>query len=112
DPGETRTAGPPEDRRAAEAEAPAEEDRAPAEEDDAAYSPDPGPVTQGLSPGALLAWTVLVGAPVLLVVLALLPGSMPWWATVTGLAAVVAAIGHLLHSLPEERDDFDDGARV
>lgn len=83
-----------------------------AEDDDVPYSPDPGPVTQGLSGGAMLAWTVLVGLPVLLVVLALLPGSLPWWAVVTTLSAVVVAIGHLLRSLPEDRDDRDDGARV
>ena len=82
------------------------------EDDDAPYSPDPGPVTQGLGGGALLAWSVLVGVPLLLVVLALVPGALPWWALVTGLAAVVAAILHLLRSLPEERDDLDDGARV
>lgn len=83
-----------------------------AEDDDGPYSPDPGPVTQGLSGGALLSWTVLVGVPVLLVVLSLLPGSLPWWAIVAGLAAVVGAIGHLLRSLPDDRDDLDDGARV
>lgn len=83
-----------------------------AEDDDAPYSPDPGPVTQGLSGGALLSWTVLVGVPVLLVVTSLLPGSLPWWAIVAGLVAVVGAIGHLLRSLPEDRDDLDDGARV
>lgn len=82
------------------------------EDDDVPYSPDPGPVTQGLSGGALLSWTVLVGAPVLLVVLSLLPGSLPWWAIVAGLVAVVGAIGHLLRSLPDDRDDLDDGARV
>lgn len=82
------------------------------EDDGAPYSPDPGPVTQGLSGGALLAWTVLVAVPLLLVVLALLPGSLPWWAVLTGLAAVVGAIVHLLRSLPEDRDDSDDGARV
>ena len=81
-------------------------------DDDAPYSPDPGPVTQGLSGGALLSWTVLVGVPVLLVVLSLLPGSLPWWAIVAGLVAVVGAIGHLLRSLPDDRDDLDDGARV
>ena len=83
-----------------------------ADDDEAAYSPDPGPVTQGLSGGALLAWTVLIGVPVLLVVLALLPGPLPWWWAVSGLAAVVAAIVQLLRRLPEERDDHDDGARV
>ena len=83
-----------------------------APDDDTPYSPDPGPVTQGLSGGALLAWTLLVGVPVLLVVLAFLPGPLPWWALVTGLVVVVGAIGHLLRSLPEERDEFDDGARV
>ncbi|MEX5299394.1 hypothetical protein RCG67_11510 [Kocuria sp. CPCC 205292] len=83
-----------------------------AEDDDAPYSPDPGPVTQGLSGGALLSWTVLVGVPVLLVALSLLPGSLPWWAIVAGLVAVTAAIGHLLRSLPDDRDDLDDGARV
>ncbi len=82
------------------------------EDDDAPYSPDPGPVTQGLSGGALLSWTVLVGVPVLLVVLSLLPGSLPWWAIGTGLVAVVGAIGQLLRSLPDDRDDLDDGARV
>ena len=82
------------------------------EDDDPDWSPDPGPVTQGMGPGSLLAWTVLVGVPVLLVVLALLPGSLPWWATGTGLVAVVVAIGHLLRSLPEDRDDSDDGARL
>lgn len=81
-------------------------------DDDAPYSPDPGPVTQGLSGGALLSWTVLVGVPVLLVVLSLLPGSLPWWAIVGGLLAVVGAIGHLLRSLPDDRDELDDGARV
>lgn len=81
-------------------------------DDDAPYSPDPGPVTQGLSGAALLSWTVLVGVPVLLVVLSLLPGSLPWWAIVAGLVAVVGAIGHLLRSLPDDRDDLDDGARV
>lgn len=83
-----------------------------ADDDEAPYSPDPGPVTQGLSGGALLAWTVLIGVPVLLVVLALLPGSLPWWWTVAGLCAVVASIVHLLRRLPEDRDDHDDGARV
>lgn len=82
------------------------------EDEDVPYSPDPGPVTQGLSGGALLSWTVLVGVPVLLVVLSLLPGSLPWWAIVAGLVAVIGAIGHLLRSLPDERDDLDDGARV
>ena len=81
-------------------------------DDDAPYSPDPGPVTQVLSGGALLSWTVLVGVPVLLVVLSLLPGSLPWWAIVGGLLAVVGAIGHLLRSLPDDRDELDDGARV
>lgn len=90
-------------------DAPGPED---AEDDDERYSPDPGPVTQGLSGGALLSWTVLVGVPVLLVVLSLLPGSLPWWAIVAGLVAVVGAIGHLLRSLPDDRDDLDDGARV
>lgn len=80
--------------------------------EDAPYAPDPGPVTQGLSGGALLSWTVLVGVPILLVVLAVLPGPLPWWVTVAGLGAVVVAIGHLLRSLPEDRDDLDDGARV
>jgi hypothetical protein len=83
-----------------------------AEDDDAPYSPDPGPVTQGLSRGALLSWTVLIGVPVLLLVLGLMPGRLPWWAIVAGLVAVVGAIAHLLTSLPEDRDDLDDGARV
>jgi hypothetical protein len=83
-----------------------------AEDDGRDWSPDPGPVTQGMGLGVVLAWTVLVGVPVLLVVLALLPGSLPWWATLTGLVAVVVAIGHLLRSLPEDRDDLDDGARL
>ncbi|MEX5294908.1 hypothetical protein QYM41_06470 [Kocuria sp. CPCC 205268] len=92
----------------------ADEDRDPEdpEDDDAPYSPDPGPVTQGLSAGAVLSWTVLVGVPVLLVVLSLLPGSLPWWAIVAGLVTVIGAIGHLLTSLPDDRDDLDDGARV
>ncbi|MGX5359503.1 hypothetical protein [Kocuria sp. KH4] len=81
-------------------------------DDDAPYSPDPGPVTQGLSRGALLSWAVLIGVPVLLLVLGLMPGSLPWWAIVAGLAAVVGAIMRLLTSLPEDRDDLDDGARV
>lgn len=83
-----------------------------AEDDDEPYSPDPGPVTQGLGAGAVLSWTVLIGVPLLLLVLGLMPGSLPWWAVVAGLAAVVAAIGHLLTSLPEDRDDHDDGARL
>ena len=81
-------------------------------EDDVPYSPDPGPVTQGLGAGALLSWTVLIGVPVLLLVLGLMPGSLPWWAVVAGLVAVVTAIGHLFTSLPEDRDDRGDGARV
>ncbi|MEF3121466.1 hypothetical protein [Kocuria flava] len=82
------------------------------DEEDAPYSPDPGPVVRGMRRGALLAWTVLVGVPVLLVVLALLPGPLPGWVTGAGLTAVLVAIGHLLRSLPEDRDDLDDGARV
>ncbi|MFC4903501.1 hypothetical protein [Kocuria oceani] len=90
----------------------ADDAREDAQDDDAPYSPDPGPVTQGLSRGALLSWTVLIGVPVLLLVLGLMPGSLPWWAVVAGLVAVVGAIVHLLTSLPEDRDDLDDGARV
>lgn len=104
----------PEDAVFGEPPAGAEDTRDPEEpeDDDAPYSPDPGPVTQGLSGGAVLSWTVLVGVPVLLVVLSLLPGSLPWWAIVAGLVAVIGAIGHLLRSLPDDRDDLDDGARV
>ncbi|MUN64100.1 hypothetical protein GMA12_13290 [Kocuria sediminis] len=93
---------------------PAEADDGPDDvpDDDAPYSPDPGPITQGLSRGALLSWAVLIGVPVLLLVLGLMPGSLPWWAIVAGLVAVVGAIVHLLTSLPEDRDDLDDGARV
>jgi hypothetical protein len=100
------------DAEDAAAAGPADGEPAEAPDDDAPYSPDPGPLTQGLSGSALLAWTLLVGVPVLLVVLAFLPGPLPWWALVTGLVVVVGAIGHLLRSLPEERDEFDDGARV
>ena len=38
--------------------------------------------------------------------------ALPWWAIVGGLVAVVGAIGHLLRSLPDDRDELDDGARV
>lgn len=107
-PGDAATGGSP----AGAEDAGEPEDLEAAGDDDAPYSPDPGPVTQGLSGGALLSWTVLVGVPVLLVVLSLLPGSLPWWAIVAGLVAVVGAIGQLLRSLPDDRDDQDDGARV
>ena len=114
--GDRHLAGPrdwsPEDAGAEAAGAEGAGEPEDAGDDDAPYSPDPGPVTQGLSGGALLSWTVLVGVPVLLVVLSLLPGSLPWWAIVGGLLAVVGAIGHLLRSLPDDRDDLDDGARV
>lgn len=114
--GDRHLAGPrdwsPEDAGAEAAGAEGAGEPEDAGDDDAPYSPDPGPVTQGLSGGALLSWTVLVGVPVLLVVLSLLPGSLPWWAIVGGLVAVVGAIGHLLRSLPDDRDDLDDGARV
>ncbi|GGG63014.1 hypothetical protein GCM10011374_27920 [Kocuria dechangensis] len=104
--------GAPRDAEDASVAGPADGEPAEAPDDDAPYSPDPGPLTQGLSGGALLAWTLLVGVPALLVVLAFLPGPLPWWALVTGLVVVVGAIAHLLRSLPEERDEFDDGARV
>ncbi|MCC5784594.1 MULTISPECIES: hypothetical protein [Kocuria] len=114
--GDRHLAGPrdwsPEDAGAEAAGAEGAGEPEDAGDDDAPYSPDPGPVTQGLSGGALLSWTVLVGVPVLLVVLSLLPGSLPWWAIVGGLVAVVGAIGHLLRSLPDDRDELDDGARV
>jgi hypothetical protein len=114
--GDRHLAGPrdwsPEDAGAEAAGAEGAGEPEDAGDDDAPYSPDPGPVTQGLSGGALLSWTVLVGVPVLLVVLSLLPGSLPWWAIVGGLLAVVGAIGHLLRSLPDDRDELDDGARV
>ena len=114
--GDRHLAGPrdwsPEDAGAEAAGAEGAGEPEDAGDDDATYSPDPGPVTQGLSGGALLSWTVLVGVPVLLVVLSLLPGSLPWWAIVGGLVAVVGAIGHLLRSLPDDRDELDDGARV
>ena len=114
--GDRHLAGPrdwsPEDAGAEAAGAEGAGEPEDAGDDDAPYSPDPGPVTQGLSGGALLSWTVLVGVPVLLVVLSLLPGSLPWWAIVGGLVAVVGAIGHLLRSLPGDRDELDDGARV
>lgn len=84
-----------------------------AEEAEEDWQPqDPGDVMAGLRPTTLLAWVLLIGVGVGLVVLGILLDGLPWWLWLPGLAIVLGAVTSLLQSLPERHRDDDDGARV
>lgn len=74
--------------------------------------PDPGDVTAGMRPGTLIAWVLLVGVGAVMIVLGFVLRGLPGWLWVPGLAIVLGCLISLFRSLPEQRNDGDDGARL
>lgn len=74
--------------------------------------PDPGPLPLP-TPPRLAAWTGVFGAPALLLVLTLLPWTVPSWLTTVLLVWFVIGFGFLVATMNSgPRDPGDDGARV
>lgn len=73
---------------------------------------DPGDVTAGMRPGTLIAWVLLLGVGAVMIVLGFVLRGLPGWLWVPGLAIMLGCLISLFQSLPEQRGDDDDGARV
>lgn len=73
---------------------------------------DPGDVIAGMRPGTLIAWVLLVGVGAVMIVLGFVLRGLPGWLWVPGLAIVLGCLISLFQSLPEQRNDGDDGARI
>lgn len=85
----------------------------PVDDEDGDWHPeDPGDVTAGLSPATVAAWVLLVVTASTMVILGLVLDGLPWWLWLPGLALLLGSLLHLFRSLPEQRGEEDDGARV
>ena len=74
--------------------------------------PDPGPVLGG-DPLLTMAWVVVVGVPVLLMIAVIAWRDMPTWLLQAAGAAFLAGVGLLLWRMPRDReDDTGPGAVV
>lgn len=80
--------------------------------DDEGYvPPEPAPLGAG-EPLLVLAWIGAVGAPLGLLLTAMFWRGAPFAAVLGMVALFVASAVYLLYRLPQERDGYDDGARV
>jgi len=77
------------------------------------YQPPPAPHV-GLPQGPRgVAWLILLGVPVLLLVALLLDLTLPRWLTLSGVVGALASLGYLIATMGSSDDDpWDDGARV
>lgn len=74
--------------------------------------PDPGPVLGG-DPLLTMAWIVVVGVPILLMVAVIAWREIPTWVLQAAGAAFLAGVGLLLWRMPRDReDDAGPGAVV
>jgi hypothetical protein len=92
--------------------APGPRDYVPEEEDDEGFVPEDPPVLGSGNPLTVLAWCGAAGAPLALLLLAIVWRGAPSvaWA---GLCLVfIASVGYLLWRLPGQRSEGDDGSRV
>lgn len=72
---------------------------------------EPAPLT-GAQPLSVLAWIGAVGAPLAMLLSALVWQSAPWSAVLGMIAVFIASVAYLLLRLPSERNNDDDGAVV
>ena len=80
-------------------------------EEDESYNPDPGEITRGVSATMIRAVTVILAILVIMVGLAVLPGSLPAVVWAAGVAALIGGLYLVFRALPEDPRD-DDGAVV
>ncbi|TJY70709.1 CvpA family protein [Arthrobacter sp. CAU 1506] len=81
-------------------------------DDDEGYvPPEPEPLGAG-EPLLVLAWIGAVGSPLGLLLTAMLWRDAPFAAVLGMVVLFVASAVYLLFRLPQERDGYDDGARV
>ena len=80
--------------------------------EDERYEPDPGPVTSGISPAMLRALSTVLAVIVIMVGLALLPGSLPPVMWLLGLVGLVTGLYLIFRALPQDSPEDDDGAVV
>ncbi|MCG2623834.1 hypothetical protein LVY72_18225 [Arthrobacter sp. I2-34] len=83
-----------------------------ADDDDEGYvPPEPAPLGAG-EPLVVLAWLMVAGGPVGLLLIAMFWRGVPMAAVLGIIVLVIAAAGYLVSRLPSERDGYDDGAKV
>lgn len=83
------------------------------EDDEERFVPPPPPPLPHLPWPRRLAWTVVLGAPVLVVLLALLGATVSTGAGVLVALTFVGAFGYLVATMdPDPRDPWDDGSAV
>ncbi|MDN6179356.1 MAG: hypothetical protein L0J08_12625 [Micrococcaceae bacterium] len=82
------------------------------EEPEEDWTPEDPPALGSGNPLTVLAWTCAAGAPIALVLLAILGRAAPRGGWRTLCVAFVAAAGYLAFRLPRHRQDGDNGARV
>lgn len=83
-----------------------------AEEPEGDWTPEDPPALGSGNPLTVLAWTCVGGAPIALLLLAMLWRSAPTGVWLTLCVLFVAAAGYLAFRLPRHRQEGDDGARV
>ncbi|MDT9593779.1 hypothetical protein RDV89_11920 [Nocardioides zeae] len=77
------------------------------------FVPPPPPPLPRPSPGRLVAWLGVLGAPVLLVLLLVLQFTLPAWFASGLVIWFLGGFAYLVTEMPRERpDDGDNGARV
>jgi hypothetical protein len=81
------------------------------DEDEGYVPPEPEPLGAG-EPLLVLAWIGAVGAPLGLLLTAMLWRGAPFAAVLGMVVLFVASAVYLLFRLPKDRDGYDDGARV
>ncbi|WP_372711305.1 hypothetical protein [Arthrobacter rhombi] len=82
------------------------------EEPEEDWAPEDPPALGSGNPVTVLAWACAAGAPVVLLLVAILWRSAPMTVWVGLCVVFVAAAGYLAFRLPRHRTDGDDGARV
>ncbi|MGJ9404036.1 hypothetical protein [Arthrobacter sp. KK5.5] len=100
--------------RIADPAAPGPRDYSPPEpdDDDDAFVPEDPPALGSGNPMTVLAWCGAAGAPLALLLLAILWRGAPAVAWIGLCLAFLVAVGYLLWRLPRHRTGNDDGSRV
>jgi hypothetical protein len=97
---------------AAEVDVPVEEPSRERDEEEGFVPPEPPPLPRPQG-ARLLAWLGVFGAPILLVVSALVGYGLPPMISTLLVIWFLGGFGYLVWQMPKERDDpYDDGARL
>lgn len=80
--------------------------------EDTFVPPPPPPVVVG-PPARMVSWAGVLGAPVVILLVAAFSISLPSWMAALVVAWFIGGFGYLVATMPREREDpYDDGARL